>query len=77
VIIPFPEDLWLQFYREREELKKSKMAGVTFALCISFSFIKTREKLWRRRICSGSIPFPPSLYSYLIIPSILSLSPDD
>jgi len=44
LIIPFHEDLWLHFYKERGDLKKYKMAGMTFALCISLSLMKQVKK---------------------------------
>lgn len=44
------------------------MAAMTFALWISFSFIKAIEKTMEKACLFCLNPFPPHLYSYFIFP---------
>lgn len=73
MIIPFPEDLWLQLHREKDT-KMSKMAAVTFALWTSFSFIKTIEDYGESMFVLPQSLSPQSLqifhYSYTYVLSI-------
>lgn len=60
VIIPFPEDLWLQFYMKREDLRESQDGWSDICPMHQFQFHQNYTKIMEMAyFFSGSVLSPP------------------